>query len=1045
MDMIMTVRIAVSLLAAAVASAARCADGVKPIHAWDFDARRPQGGFVDVGEKGGKYVCYGTEAFAQGVDATDALRCGTNDAPHVAFFPIEADDLTVDVSFRLAAPLDGKTPRTIWHYALSGWGRSRYRMRIVGSGALEFSIRDAERKETFRAQSEVQSIKAGRWYTLRTCMARDGIMSVWLDGVLVMKKSGAKTLRDIHPGEIPKWYPLLKLGIDNDNPDRKALSLNGVIDNVRIYGCIPDGAAARGAPGGEVAVPEYVADAGDDFDVLVLDGKGYGKTGKFRVLDHEEEVLGAWKVADRKFVENAATAELTLKDGKMTVSVDCPVPSGMAAKGGKVAFGGDCVEVFIRPSLDSTRYFQYAVNADGVKEAYAFVAPLVRDAAFASGARVACVKRKGGFVCLFEIPVREVFAATPRAGDVFGLNFTRSGNTCSGQSSWAAVGGQFHNVDAFGKCIVGGVKAHFRRRAEGFAECAATEAVRKAIEEHGDEPGAYGALDRMVRNLDKGFLERSLAGKGVLLFRGANPWGNDIEPSATTRPIESISIRAARNSRRAFAFTAANLRGKPFLGQVKLFDERPKGEFCNARRKPDGIAGHFAVMRGFPLYNRDGREIYDPVEPLSMGTLLRLAPNENAPLYLELDTHGVAAGMYRALLTLKSATPGYQSVSAAVEVEVTELDLAEVHLDKAGYDYAGNSFAPGRSACPKLVKTLVGRDYNVLFVGYPNQLLPKMRSGGGWEIPDIGTLDRHVSAAFAAGLPRDRAKLWIYLGMESQHPWNAPRTEKGDRMPFASAEWDAGIRYMVEEIVRHVGERHGISRDRVIWYPVDEPSGPLEDPAWKSNIARAYHSAKTIKSTNPANVTMVDPLPQFLKQGDIKGVMPRFAEVFDIVEIYRPACDAAIRATIDSCRFKEVWTYSIVTKEAQPDLYRRDTWQNLRDGWGPVAAYWHMMSHAGGDGFDSTDAFGYKAGEYSDYGTLFVDFDLDTGLLSRRQLAADQGHYDAKVVAALRRRFMSDPSRLAEIDQVIRNAADTGTMDAMDSAIDILLSISIAK
>lgn len=1041
----MTAKIAVSILAAALSFAARCGDGVKPSHAWDFDTQRPQGGFVDVGERGGKHVCYGTEAFAQGVDATDALRCGTNDSPHVAFFPIESDGMTMDVSFRLAAPLDGKTPRTIWHYALSGWGRSRYRMRLTGTGALEFSIRDADRRETFCAQSDALAVKAGRWYALRTCIASNGVLSAWLDGELVMKKSGAKTLKDIHPGEIPKWYPLLKLGIDNDNPDRRVWSLNGVIDNVRIYDCALGGERSCGnAPDGEVAIPEYRTDIDADTEVLVLDAKGVARTGRFRVLDHEEEMLGAWKAADRKFIENAATAVLSLAADTIVVTVDCPVPSGMTAKGGKSAFGGDCVEVFMRPSLDRSRYFQYAVNADGVKASHAFVAPLVKDAAFSSGAKMKCEKMDGGgFRCRFEIPLREVFTEPPKPGDVFGLNFTRSGATCSGQSSWAAVGGQYHNVDAFGRCIVGGVKAHFRRKVDGFAECAATEAVRKAIDEHGDEPGAYAALERMIRNLDKGFLEKSLAGKGIILFRGANPWGNDIEPSATTRPLENISLRAAKNSKRIFAFTAANLRGKPFLGQIKLFDERPKDSFCSTKPVAGGIARRFTVMRGFPLYNRDGREIYDPVEPLSMGTLLRLAPNENVPLYLELDTHGVAAGTYHSLMTLKSATPGCPSVSIAVEVEVTELDLAGVQMDKAGYDYIGRSFVKERNGCSRLVRQLVERDYNVLFVGYPDRLLPRMRKDGGWEIPDLGTLDRHVDAAFAGGLARERAKLWVYLGMESQHPWNVPRTEKGDRVPFASEEWNAGIRYMVEEIVRHVGERHGISRDRVIWYPVDEPSGSLEDPTWKSNIARAYHSAKTIKAANAKNVTMVDPLPQFLKQGDVKSVMPRFAEVFDIVEIYRPACDAAIKAVVDSCRFREVWTYSIVTKETQPDLYRRDVWQNLRDGWGPVAAYWHMTSHAGGDGFDSTDTYGHKAGEYSDYGTLYVDFDLDTGITSRRQLAADHAYYDSKTVAALRERFKSDPSRLAEIRRIVEKTADTGTMRAMDAAIDTLLTIPV--
>ena len=67
-------------------------------------------------------------------------------------------------------------------------------------------------------------------------------------------------------------------------------------------------------------------------DVLVLDENGHGATGRFRVLDHEGDALGLMVSADDKFVKAASAARISVDASKMLVTVDCPVPDGMAAK-----------------------------------------------------------------------------------------------------------------------------------------------------------------------------------------------------------------------------------------------------------------------------------------------------------------------------------------------------------------------------------------------------------------------------------------------------------------------------------------------------------------------------------------------------------------------------------------------------------------------------------------------------------------------------------------------------------------------------------------
>ena len=109
----------------------------------------------------------------------------------------------------------------------------------------------------------------------------------------------------------------------------------------------------------------------------------------------------------------------------------------------------------------------------------------------------------------------------------------------------------------------------------------------------------------------------------------------------------------------------------------------------------------------------------------------------------------------------------------------------------------------------------------------------------------------------------------------------------------------------------------------------------------------------------------------------------------------------------------------------------------MRDGFREIAAWWHMDETSGGDGFDSTD--GGKV--TTDYATLYVDFDHDSSLLSRRQLAADQAFEDARLILFLRKQFAGDKVKLDAVDAIVKSAADTGTMKAVDAARKKLLDL----
>ena len=99
----------------------------------------------------------------------------------------------------------------------------------------------------------------------------------------------------------------------------------------------------------------------------------------------------------------------------------------------------------------------------------------------------------------------------------------------------------------------------------------------------------------------------------------------------------------------------------------------------------------------------------------------------------------------------------------------------------------------------------------------------------------------------------------------------------------------------------------------------------------------------------------------------------------------------------------------------------------------------HPPRAAAGSPFDSNDFT--NPGRYDDYASLYVDFANDSVLLSRRQLAADMGFEDARLIMWLRKRFKDDSESLAKVGAIVGEAADKGTISAMDVARAILLSM----
>lgn len=361
------------------------------------------------------------------------------------------------------------------------------------------------------------------------------------------------------------------------------------------------------------------------------------------------------------------------------------------------------------------------------------------------------------------------------------------------------------------------------------------------------------------------------------------------------------------------------------------------------------MARRFTVRRALEVRGSDGRPLFDPLVELPLGTTLEVAPGKVAPLFAELDTHGVAAGSYTGLLILRSAIPGLPEARVAVEVAVTDDDPDTVDSDKVGDTHLATSFGAGGCSVTRpavnCVRQLAQRGYNVIQLSRIDDMYPVRDAKGEWQRPSYAVLDAYVDAWLAGGVDPKRIKLWPYVGVDRERPlWKGLRDHAGKRIPFGTPEYDEGLRRMIGFFVEHVGTRYGIGRDRIFWKPTDEAIGDVDDPTFASSASRALHAARVIKGENASNVVYWNPRADaFLRTKDADVLRHALRSdrlgICDVICLYRPKLSDTAIGIVQQAGPKTVWAYHISTKNSPPAKYRSPIWKNLRDGFSETVSF----------------------------------------------------------------------------------------------------------
>ncbi|MBO7327995.1 MAG: hypothetical protein J6W00_04405 [Lentisphaeria bacterium] len=1026
-----------AVLTAGVVSAAP-----QPVYFWNFN-RKINADYTESSNTTGKKLWLKAALRKNaGIKKSSALDCNLKSYNYAAALKMPWKEFTVDFRFKLDNPVNEKNGNTFMWYSVHSWGRSDFLFKITPKKELmaQFFTKDDNTGKillNYTVTTKPLDIQAGKFYSVRLATVSGGSLKIWFDGVLTGARDRAVSFSDLTPGK-ERYYPLLIIGGESRTA-KPRFQLDGVIDDFAIYNKALDSAPAT-------AVDKSSADA---FVPLTIPAKS--TSCKFNVLDVDVQGGVVFTQADKVFRDNAARASIEVSGENMVITFDCPVSAAHPVdKKPESYWSGELVEFFWSNDLNKG-YYQFIYSAsNGKTVANSWSSNGSRRTDWKTSFTAQYSDTPEGFQVKMAIPCKDIGFDPASEQKIYRANFTRSGKSAGGRSSWANVGQDFHNYNGFGIIVKGTLADYFTIKLDELLgrnkDLKLSASIQKKVDlfrteiaSKGNAKSNCGILERQLANLENDLVMEMLSGKKLLISR-PDMWRDDITPGMMTRPVKKFKLRMAQNTVTFLPFAVSNMTDKRFLCQVKCMDKLPPEKFNNYPDAPFPIAAGF--REAIPHDANDGRSFYDALADLPMGQILRVHAKDTAALWLTLDSRGIKPGTYKTSIVFKSATAGFDNEIIPLEIEVLPVDLGKIQIDTALYNYIQARFVNTRKV-PKdeLLKLLVEREVNYLFCNVPGdrdmEIYPPLDANGNPGKCDFTHLDNNIDSYIKAGMKLERMKLWFYLAMDYPGYVLTLRGKHCTLKEF-SPQWETALKSFFTQLFAHLKKKYDIAPDRVVFCVVDEPRGDYNDP--KSTTYRACQYAKMLRRIAPEARLMANPYD--LKDDAVtRNNLSKLAECFDIIQPYSGQLTPDLVKFLKGLKFREYWTYNIKQKIHTPDSYCLKIWENMANGFSTMSPYWHVDQADGGDALCAFDVDSNYGVRRNDYASIFCDFTSGRGIVSRRQEAFYLGGQDAKLII-LCRKLAEGRAEAAQVEALVKKGA-AGDMQIIAECREKLLDIAL--
>jgi len=731
----------------------------------------------------------------------------------------------------------------------------------------------------------------------------------------------------------------------------------------------------------------------------------------FVVLGKENaQINGLWEGADEKFIRHAAKAAV-FSDGKQLYAVfKAPFPAD-TPPGEK-----DSVEFFLQEKAGG-RTWQMLVDTAGNALFFSYEDDNAEPVPWTGhNAKTAVKVNKDHFVVEMSVPLAALgMDSLPADGTAWRGNFCRSGVSCGGHSSWMPTGQRYFVPSLFGLLLNGTEKDYFEKEirtiAEQYPDLPVIRDRAEELQETVRDIETFRASDVEKLTQALALLRRQAVklqneGKTTFIWKG-NPW-SDFGPDVTItdkEELRSISLRAPRGARAIGAFLVSNLTNRHNMFTMKV---RARKDLLSRIRFREG---------GFV---QDRKRVFpDAIFDLPLGEVVRQAPESTSLIWMDVDTAGLAPGVYRGKIDFVPAYPGFQARQLSFELRVSEVDLAEVSIMLWTYQMR-------HTRAFELLKDYGFNTSNLVAKWFA----PDPDENGNYN---FDRLDQEIEAIERSGIPRGEIRLIANLFLPF---WSEIRLPDGRKVSFGDPGWKEEYGKRLLLFRDHLKEKYGMDYSRYCFSLSDEPQGDPKTPGTRAWIV--FEGAKFLKSVDPNFRTYENPC-RFGTETDAL-----YPENFDVLVPYLPRleqCESAMKL-YERCD-KKVYTYSIHEKPTSPLVYRRLAWKHMYHGFRGTPFFYNLF-HFSGDQFMSGDADTPDSKRTNDFGTVYINSlykafgfhqkpEAIKIAVSRRMESWYQGIIDFKVSEFCRNKISERKARGEDTSAFEKEFADLAALGASAS------------